>query len=92
MDKVASTMVEKGLNFKLRDGFSAETSGTYDLCTIFEEQCINSTYQRRSSKSRTEEPRLSGHVSQFVLKVSQITKLLLARTDVQMLEPQITLS
>lgn len=28
MDKVASTVAEKGLNFKLKEGFSAETSGT----------------------------------------------------------------
>ena len=27
MDRVATTMVAKGLNFKLREGFSAETSG-----------------------------------------------------------------
>ena len=27
MDRVASTVAQKGLNFKLREGFSAETSG-----------------------------------------------------------------
>ena len=27
MDRVASTMAERGLNFKLREGLSAETSG-----------------------------------------------------------------
>lgn len=27
MDRVASTIAERGLNFKLREGYSAETSG-----------------------------------------------------------------
>lgn len=32
MDCVASTVAEKGLNFKLREGFSAETSGGLVVC------------------------------------------------------------
>ena len=32
MDQVASTVAEKGLNFKLREGFSAETSGNILPC------------------------------------------------------------
>lgn len=31
MDRVASTVAEKGLNFKLREGFSAETSGKREM-------------------------------------------------------------
>lgn len=29
MERVASTMASRGLNFKLKEGFSAETSGQY---------------------------------------------------------------
>lgn len=37
MDRIASTMVENGLNFKLRDGFSAETSGklSYNIFGVY---------------------------------------------------------
>ena len=43
MDKVASTVAEKGLDFKLRAGYSAETSGMYSTPTVsryYQDTCI----------------------------------------------------
>ncbi len=39
MDRVASTVAERGLNFKLREGYSAETSGKGQVreCLLYED-------------------------------------------------------